>query len=97
MTRSDFAGKMRAAEFEPDERPGDGRKRHVGESRRSTSMGRRRCSPGSDAVSSKLGLCTLVLLHVLTTASVQVFGRRGHRANNALRQPAAEKRQGTKW
>ena len=26
MTPSDFAGKMRAAEFEPDERPSHGRK-----------------------------------------------------------------------
>jgi len=28
--------------------------------------------------------------------SVQVFGRRHARANHALRQPASEKRQGTK-
>jgi hypothetical protein len=36
------------------------------------------------------------LLHLLTAAHVQVFGRRHDEAIDALMRPATEKRQGTK-
>ena len=36
------------------------------------------------------------LLHLLTAAHVQVFGRRHDESMGALKRPATEKRQGTK-
>ena len=43
-----------------------------------------------------IALSTPSLLHLLTAAIGQVFGRPATRTNHALRWPAAEKRQGTK-
>ena len=45
---------------------------------------------------TSLPLQGFFLLHLLTSAFVQVFGRRRRLSNHALRRPASEKRQGTK-
>ena len=63
--------------------------------RESRTYGSGRGARGNSRPYREAFLCIL-MLHLLTSALVQVFGRRQRGPNHALWRPAAEKRQGTK-